>query len=171
MQESRTTSSFSHIRFQHQSSSKCFLRKPFLKATPHNLISHHFQHIYRLVWEGPSCLKHTYTKKHTHIYIHMTYMIIYVYIYIYTVSISPNPLGFNFHFPVSIVAFQCHTLKLQDRIHLNIAVAGPASALALRGCGLICFHIFCTNSRQLGNLWCFHLDFQHPRVERCRKWF
>lgn len=124
----------------------------------------------QLVWEGPSCLKCTYTK----IYILYTHMIIYVCIYTLYLF-HPTPLSFNFHFPVSIVAFQCHTLKLQDRIHLNIAVAGPTSTLALRGCGLICFHIFCTwkqkNSRQLGNLWCFHLDFQHPRVERCRKWF
>lgn len=117
-------------------------------------------------------VSNTHIPKNIYIYIHMTYMIIYVYIHCIYFT---QPLEFQFSFPVSIVAFQCHALKLQDRIHLNIAVAGPTSTLALRGCGPICVHIFRTwkqkNSRQLGNLWCFHLDFQHPRVKRCRKWF
>ena len=95
-------SSFSHIRFQHQSSCKCFLRKPFLKATPHNLISHHFQHIYRLVWEGPSCLKHTYTKKHTHIYIYTHDIYDHICIYIHCIYFT-QPLGFQFSFP----SFHC----------------------------------------------------------------
>lgn len=130
-------SSFSHITYQHQSSSKCFLRKPFLKATPHNLIFTPVSTNIQLVWEGPSCLKYTYTTIYIYTYDNIC-------MYTYTASISPNPLSFNVHFPVSIVAFQCHTLKLQDRIHLNIAVAGPTSTLAEEtnhsvACGPICF--------------------------------
>ena len=78
--------------------------------------------------------------------------------YIYTVSISPNPLSFNVHFPVSIVAFQCHTLKLQDRIHLNIAVAGPTSTLAEEtnhsvACGPICFPYVVHGNKKTQGSW------------------
>ena len=91
---------------------------------------------------GGSFVSQIHIYNNIYIYTHMTYD--HICMYIYTVSISPNPLSLNVHFPVSIVAFQCHALKLQDRIHLNIAVAGPTSTLAEEtnhsvACGPICF--------------------------------
>ena len=91
-------SSFSHITYQHQSSSKCFLRKPFLKATPHNLIFTPVSTNIQLVWEGPSCLKYTYTTIYIYIY---THMIIYVCIYtLYLFHPTPWVSMFISQFPL-----------------------------------------------------------------------